>query len=296
MNAYEETQAILHKYKIKADKSLGQNFLIDDNVIDNIIEASNIEKDDMVIEIGPGLGVLTSRLLQECKNVTVIELDKKMVKILQERFEKNIENNKFGIEPEFRLDIVNEDILKVNLASLIKKRKETSNIKQVKIVANLPYYISTPIIMKLLQERLDIDEIIVMVQKEVAERLIAKSGTRLAGAITYEVEYYSEASKVITVPKESFVPNPKVESEVIKLKVRDKPKIEVQNEKLLFSLIQKSFMQRRKTLANALLNYGFVKEKGELNGIFESLNVDSSIRGENLTLEQFGKIADYLKE
>ncbi len=294
MNAYEETQAILHKYKIKADKSLGQNFLIDDNVINNIIEASNLTKDDMVIEIGPGLGALTSRLLQECKNVTVIELDKKMVKILQERFEKNIENNKFGIEPEFKLDIVNDDILKVDLASLIKKQK--ANIKQVKIVANLPYYISTPIIMKLLQERLDIDEIIVMVQKEVAERLIAKSGTRLAGAITYEVEYYSEASKITTVPKESFVPSPKVESEVIKLKVRDKPKIEVENEKLLFSLIQKSFMQRRKTLANALLNYGFVKEKGELNGIFKNLNVDSSIRGENLTLEQFGKIADYLKE
>lgn len=293
MNVYAETQEILHRYKIKADKSLGQNFLVDDNVINEIIEASDINKDDMVIEIGPGLGVLTNRLLQASNNVIAVELDKRMVRILEDRFRKNIEYNKDNTDSS-KLEIINEDILKVNLSELIKEKKKNAKIKSVKIVANLPYYISTPIIMKLLEERLDIDEIIVMVQKEVAERLTAKTGTRLAGAITYAVEFYSEATQIIKVPKESFIPSPKVESEVIKLKVRKQPDIEVEDEKLLFDIIQKSFTQRRKTLSNALMNYGFVQNKNQLEEIWEVLNFDNNVRGESLTLEQFGKIADYL--
>ncbi len=299
MNVYEETQEILHRYKIRADKSLGQNFLIDDNVINEIIDASNINKDDLIIEIGPGLGVLTNRLLQASNNVITVELDKRMVQILQDRFSGNIKNNTSNIldsENISNLEIINEDILKVDLSKLIKTRKENSQIKCVKIVANLPYYISTPIIMKLLEERLDIDEIIVMVQKEVAKRLTAKTGTRLAGAITYAVEYYSEATQIIKVPKESFIPSPKVESEVIKLKVRKQPNIEVKDEKLLFNIIKKSFMQRRKTLANSLTNYGFVKDKNQFEEMWKILNLDNNVRGENLTLEQFGKIADYLSK
>lgn len=293
MNVYAETQEILHRYKIKADKSLGQNFLVDDNVINEIIEASNINKDDMVIEIGPGLGVLTNRLLQASNNVIAVELDKRMVRILEDRFRENIEYNEDSTNSG-KLEIINEDILKVNLSELIKEKKQNAKIKSVKIVANLPYYISTPIIMKLLEERLDIDEIIVMVQKEVAERLTAKTGTRLTGAITYAVEFYSEATQIIKVPKESFIPSPKVESEVIKLKVRKQPDIEVEDEKLLFDIIQKSFTQRRKTLSNALMNYGFVQNKNQLEEIWEVLNFDNNVRGESLTLEQFGKIADYL--
>ena len=289
MNVYEETQLILHKYKIQANKSLGQNFLVDDNVIDEIIRCSNIDKKDLIIEIGPGLGVLTNRLLQESNNVMAVELDKRMVSILQDRFKLNING-----QTESKLEIINEDILKINLNQLIAEKKSKNEIKQVKIVANLPYYISTPIIMKLLENRLDIDEIIVMVQKEVAERLTAKTGTRLAGAITYAVEYYSEAESIIKVPKESFVPSPKVESEVIKLTVRKDKKIQVQDEKLLFDIISKSFMQRRKTLSNALLNNNIINNKDDVEKMWEKLGINEKVRGESITLEQFGTIADYI--
>ena len=267
MNVYEETQLILHKYKIQANKSLGQNFLVDDNVIDEIIRSSNIDKQDLIIEIGPGLGVLTNRLLQEANNVIAVELDKRMVNILQDRFILNING-----QAESKLEIINEDVLKINLNEIIAEKRKQTEIKNVKIVANLPYYISTPIIMKLLENRLDIDEIIVMVQKEVAERLTAKTGTRLAGAITYAVEYYSDATSIIKVPKESFVPSPKVESEVIKLKVRKGKKIQVKDEKLLFNIISKSFMQRRKTLSNVLTNNNIMHSKEDVKNIVDWCN------------------------
>ena len=283
MSVYEETQAILNTYKIQANKSLGQNFLIDDCVIEKIIESSNIEKEDLIIEIGPGLGVLTERLLKKSNNVVVIELDKKMIEILQNRFCLNK-----------NLEIINDDVLKVDLEKLIKNKKEQTNINKVKIVANLPYYISTPIIMKLLENRLEISEIIVMVQKEVAQRLGAETGKREAGAITYAVEYYAQATPIIDVPKESFIPSPKVESQVIKLEVRQNPKIEVEDEKLLFNIIQKSFMQRRKTLSNALINNKILDSKEKVEKMFKTLEIPSNVRGENLTLEEFGKIANYV--
>ena len=283
MSVYEETQAILNTYKIQANKSLGQNFLIDDCVIEKIIESSNIEKEDLIIEIGPGLGVLTERLLKKSNNVVVIELDKKMIEILQNRFCLNR-----------NLEIINDDVLKVDLEKLIKNKKEQTNINKVKIVANLPYYISTPIIMKLLENRLEISEIIVMVQKEVAQRLGAETGKREAGAITYAVEYYAQATPIIDVPNESFIPSPKVESQVIKLEVRQNPKIEVEDEKLLFNIIQKSFMQRRKTLSNALINNRILDSKEEVEKMFKTLEIPSNVRGENLTLEEFGKIANYV--
>jgi len=283
MNVYEETQAILNTYKIQANKSLGQNFLIDDNIIESIIESSEIEKEDLIIEIGPGLGVLTDRLLKKSDNVVVIELDKRMISILKNRFCLNK-----------NLEIINEDVLKVDLEELIKNKKQQNKINKVKIVANLPYYISTPIIMKLLENRLEISEIIVMVQKEVAERLSAKTGEREAGAITYAVEYYAQATQIIDVPKESFVPSPKVESQVIKLEVRKNPKIKVEDEKLLFSIIQKSFMQRRKTLSNALINNKILENREEVEKMFKTLEIDSNVRGEKLTLEEFGKITNYV--
>ena len=283
MSVYEETQAILNTYKIQANKSLGQNFLIDDNVIESIIESSEIEKEDLIIEIGPGLGVLTERLLKKSDNVIVIELDKRMISILKNRFCLNK-----------NLTIINDDVLKVDLEELIKNRKQQNKINKVKIVANLPYYISTPIIMKLLENKLEINEIIVMVQKEVAERLSAKTGEREAGAITYAVEYYAQATKIIDVPKESFIPSPKVESQVIKLEVRKNPKIKVEDEELLFSIIQKSFMQRRKTLSNALINNKILENKEEVEKMFKTLNIDNNVRGEKLTLEEFGKITNYV--
>ena len=284
MDVYEETQYILHKYKIQANKSLGQNFLIDNSVIEEIINNSNIGKEDLVIEIGPGLGVLTNRLLQEAKYVISVELDPRMVDILQDRFSSNIDNG--------QLEIINDDILKVDLQRIIEEKKPS--IKHVKIVANLPYYISTPIIIKLLENRLSIDEIIVMVQKEVAERLIARTGSIEAGTITYLVEYYAQAESVVKVPKESFIPSPKVESEVIKLKVRKQPKIAVEDEKLLFNIIQKSFMQRRKTLSNALVNSHIMADKTSVEEMLNTLGLDKNVRGESLTLEQFGAISDYI--
>lgn len=284
MDVYEETQYILHKYKIQANKSLGQNFLIDNSVIEEIINNSNIGKEDLVIEIGPGLGVLTNRLLQEAKYVISVELDPRMVDILQDRFSSNIDNG--------QLEIINDDILKVDLQRIIEEKKPS--IKHVKIVANLPYYISTPIIIKLLENRLSIDEIIVMVQKEVAERLIARTGSREAGTITYLVEYYAQAESVVKVPKESFIPSPKVESEVIKLKVRKQPKIAIKDEKILFNIIQKSFMQRRKTLSNALVNSHIMADKTSVEEMLNTLGLDKNVRGESLTLEQFGAISDYI--
>mgnify|MGYP004514450697 CR=1 FL=1 len=289
MTVYDETQLILHKYKIQANKSLGQNFLIDDNVIDGIIHNSNIDEHDLIIEIGPGLGVLTNRLLQEANNVIAVELDKRMVNILQDRFKQNLNG-----EEKNKLKIINQDILKINLNQLISEKRKKTKISKVKVVANLPYYISTPIIMKLLENRLDIDEIIVMVQKEVADRLTARTGTRIAGAITYAVEYYAEATSILKVPKESFVPSPKVESEVIKLKVRKNEKIQVMDEKLLFNIISKSFMQRRKTLSNSLSNNNIMSDKADVKKMFIELGMDENVRGENLTLEQFGKIVDYI--
>ena len=283
MDVFYETKLILEQYKIKAYKDLGQNFLIDDNVVQKIIESANINKNDFIIEIGPGLGVLTNRLLVKSDNVTVIELDKRMVNVITDRF-RGKEN----------LEIINEDILKVDLKTLIENKKEKNNIDKVKIVANLPYYISTPIIMKLLENKLGINEIIVMVQKEVAERLTSKTGERLAGAITYAIEYYAESENIIDVPKESFVPSPKVESKVIKLKIRKTPKVNVNNETLLFDLIQKSFSQRRKTLVNALVNYNFVKDKSLAEKMLQDLKIDVNIRGEKLTLEEFAKIANFL--
>ncbi len=272
MSVYDDTREILKRYNIKADKSLGQNFLISDEVVDGIVESANIEKEDIVIEIGPGLGVLTNLLLQKSNNVIAVELDPRMVSILKDRFK---EKDNFTI--------IHEDILKVDLAKIINERKSSNS--RVKVVANLPYYISTPIIMKLLENNEIIDEIIVMVQKEVGDRLTAKTGERLAGAITYAVSYYSNASKVIDVPKESFIPSPKVESVVIKLEL--KKNVQEENKELLFKIIKSAFAQRRKTLENALINGKIVTSKEKIQEIFDKLGIEKNVRGENLSLEQY---------
>lgn len=272
MSVYDDTREILKRYNIKADKSLGQNFLISDEVVDGIVESANIEKEDIVIEIGPGLGVLTNLLLQKSNNVIAVELDPRMVSILKDRFK---EKDNFTI--------IHEDILKVDLAKIINERKSSNS--RVKVVANLPYYISTPIIMKLLENNEIIDEIIVMVQKEVGDRLTAKTGERLAGAITYAVSYYSNASKVIDVPKESFIPSPKVESVVIKLEL--KKNVQEENKELLFKIIKSAFAQRRKTLENALINGKIVTSKERIQEIFDKLGIEKNVRGENLSLEQY---------
>lgn len=282
-NAYKETMFILKKYNITASKNLGQNFLIDDNVIENIVEAANIKNNDLVIEIGPGLGTLTKRLLEKAKKVIAIELDNKMIKVLNERFSlyKNFE-------------LINDDVLKVDLKKIISDNRKEINIENVKVVANLPYYITTPIIMKLLESQLDIESITVMVQKEVAKRLTAKPGEKLGGAITYSVNYYCEPEEVTIVPNSSFIPEPEVESEVIKLVLRKEAPVKVKNEELFFKFIKASFMQRRKTLINGITNSGII-EKEEFKKLLNKVGLDERVRGENLTLEDFARLVNECK-
>ncbi len=280
---YEDTKFLMKKYGITANKKLGQNFLIDEEVVNDIVKYSDIVKEDLVIEIGPGLGVLTEKLLQKAGKVISIELDKRMVDILQERF---IQYHHF--------EIIHEDVLKVDLAKLIQKNKEKFGLKTVKIVANLPYYITTPIIMKLLEEKLEIQSITVMIQKEVAKRLTATPGQRNSGAITYTVYYYAIPEEIRTVLNTSFIPEPEVESEVIKLTLREKPVISITNEAKIFELIKVAFMQRRKTLLNAIGNSFTNVTKEQMQQILQQLDIDLKIRGEALTIEQFAKIAEQL--
>ena len=282
MSVLEETKYIMKKYKIKANKSLGQNFLIDDTVIEDIVGGADIGKDDLVIEIGPGLGSMTALLVERAKKVICVELDKKMIKILNDRFiaYSNIE-------------LINEDVLKLDLNSLIKEEKEKNQIKDVKIVANLPYYITTPIIMKLLEENLDIASITVMIQKEVADRLIEIPSGKNTGAITYTVYYYCESEKIREVENTCFIPMPEVTSEVINLKLRKEPAVKVKDKKVFFNIIKSAFMQRRKTLLNALVNTGVFKSKDEGIEILKKLNLREDIRAEKLTIEDFARICNY---
>ena len=285
MSVLEETKYLMKKYKIKANKSLGQNFLIDDTVIEDIVGGASIGKDDLVIEIGPGLGSMTAILVEKAKKVICVELDKKMIKILDDRF---IAYN--------NIELINEDVLKLDLNKLIKQEKEQNEIKDVKIVANLPYYITTPIIMKLLEENLDIASITVMIQKEVADRLIEIPSGKNTGAITYTVYYYCECEKIREVENICFVPMPEVTSEVINLKLRKEPAVKVENKKVFFNIIKSAFMQRRKTLLNALVNTGVFKSKEEGAEILRKLNLREDIRAEKLTIEDFARICNYFCE
>ncbi len=282
-NLLQETKMIMKKNNIKANKSLGQNFLINEEVVNGIIKSSDISKEDLIIEIGPGLGTLTKYLLEKAGKVICVELDSRMIKILKDRF--------FLYD---NLEIINQDILKVNLKEIIRNEKEKGKIKTAKIVANLPYYITTPIVMKLLEEKLDLESITVMVQKEVANRLIACPGDKETGAITYAVYYYAKAEGIMEVTKNSFIPAPEVTSKVIKLKLRKEPQVKVRNEKLMFEIIKSAFMQRRKTLLNALTNTKVFINKEEGTQILEKLGLDTNIRPEKLSLENFADITNML--
>lgn len=282
-NILEETRFIMKKYNIRANKNLGQNFLINEEVVKNIVGCSNIEKEDLVIEIGPGLGTLTKYLLEKAEKVICIELDTKMLQILEDRF--SLYNN---------FELINNDVLKVDLKNIIKKEKEECKIKNVKIVANLPYYITTPIIMKLLEEELELESITVMIQKEVADRLIATPGEKNTGAITYSVYYYADSEAIMEVPNSSFIPEPEVTSKVIKLNIRKEPAVKPKDKEKMFKIIKYAFMQKRKTLLNSLTNNGVFKNKTQGTEILNSLGIKENVRPEELTLEQFEKISNIL--
>lgn len=283
MNLYQETKFLMNKYNIFASKKLGQNFLINDSIVDDIVSESKVTSEDLIIEVGPGLGNLTSRLLEKAGKVIAIELDPKMINILQDRF---------SLYENFEL--IYNDILKIDLQKLINENLN-EKIKTAKVVANLPYYITTPIIMKLLEDNLNLESITVMVQKEVAERLAATPGDKLSGAITYSIYYYTTPKIIIDVPSSSFIPEPQVDSAVIKFDILKEPRIKVIDEKLFFKIIKSAFLQKRKTFVNALLNSNIFDNRENAEKMLLNLNLDTKIRGEKLSLEDFAKITEYVK-
>ena len=286
MDTLEITKKILNKYNIRANKRYGQNFLIDDDILNGIVNVANISKEDLVIEIGPGLGNLTKYLLESAVYVIAVEIDKKMIEILNDRFSKY---------KNFLL--LNEDILKVNIDEIIKKIEKESGIKykNIKVVANLPYYVTTPIIFKLLQDENKINEITIMVQKEVADRMVANVKSKDYGILTLMVKYLADADIKLEVKNTCFIPAPNVTSSVIKL-IKEK-KYTVSNEKMLFDLIHSSFAQRRKKMINSLVATRFMNlDKSFIENIFKECNIDFNTRAEELSIEKYIQIVNNINE
>ncbi|MDY6226702.1 16S rRNA (adenine(1518)-N(6)/adenine(1519)-N(6))-dimethyltransferase RsmA [Clostridium sp.] len=275
-----KTAELVKKYNFKFSKSLGQNFLIDDSVPRDIVSGAEVDENDLVIEIGPGVGTLTAQLLNKAKKVVAIELDNDLIPILTQEI---------GDNPKFTL--IHNDALKVNFNEVIGEEKS------VKLVANLPYYVTTPIIVKLLKEKYNFKSLTIMIQKEVAERMNAEPGNKDYGSLSLLVQYYCNTRIVRKVPPQCFIPRPKVDSIVIRLDRLEEPKVKVENEKLFFEIIRSSFNMRRKTLWNGVKNIGLSKESLEL--AFKEANVDPKRRGETLTINEFAILSDkidkYLK-
>ena len=279
----QNTIEILQKYNFNFQKKFGQNFLIDEHVLDKIIRAAEITKDDYVLEIGPGIGTMTQYLACAAREVTAVEIDRALIPILEDTL-KEYDN----------VSIINEDILKVDIAALAK---EKNGGRPIKVVANLPYYITTPIIMGLFESHVPLESITVMVQKEVADRMQVGPGTKDYGALSLAVQYYAEPYIVANVPPNCFMPRPAVGSAVIRLTRHQKPPVEVMDEKLMFRLIRASFNQRRKTLANGLKNSGELNlSKEVITAAIEKLGKGSSVRGEALHLEEFARLTNIIKE
>ena len=267
------TQELIRKYNFKFSKSLGQNFLIDESVLTDIVEGAEVNDEDLVIEIGPGVGSLTAKLLCKAKKVVSIELDNDLIPILQ---------TELGEEPNFKL--IHNDALKVDFNEIIGEEKS------VKLVANLPYYVTTPIIARLLKEDYKYKSLTIMIQKEVAERIDAEPNCKEYGALSLMVQYYCNTKIVRRVAPSCFIPRPKVDSIVIRLDKLSEPRVNVKDEKLMFDIIRNSFNMRRKTLWNGIKFLGLPKENLEL--AFEKAGIDPKRRGETLSLEEFAKLAD----
>ncbi len=280
----KNTIEILNKYHFIFQKKFGQNFLIDTHVLEKIIKAANITKDDMVLEIGPGIGTMTQYLCENAREVIAVEIDKNLIPILTQDTLSKYDN----------VTVINEDILKVDIKALVN---EKNGGKPIKVVANLPYYITTPIIMGLFEAHVPIENITVMVQKEVAERMQSGPGSKDYGALSLAVQYYADPYIVANVPPNCFMPRPNVGSAVIRLTLHQDAPIRVKDEQLMFRLIRASFNQRRKTLANGLNNSSELSfSKETIEKAIEQLGVTPTIRGEALTLEQFAKLTDILLE
>ncbi len=277
---YIKTKQIIDKYSFHLKKNFGQNFLIDSHVINKIISASELTKDDLVVEVGPGIGGLTQELAEHAGEVISVEIDKNLIPILEETL---VDYN--------NIKLVNADILKVDFMELVKG----SNCKNIKVVANLPYYITTPIIMNFLEKKYPISSITVMIQKEVAMRIAAKPGTKDYGALSLAVQYYCEPYLAANVPQNCFIPRPNVDSAVISLKVHENPCISVKNDEFMFKIIKAAFSKRRKTLLNCLFGFdGIDLTKEEIKNVLNKCGFDENIRGEALRLEDFALISDVI--
>ena len=289
MNIYEETKMIMRKYNLDFKKKFGQNFLTSEEILEEVISKAKISKDDIILEIGPGIGTLTSKLLETGAEVISVEVDLELIQPLKDRF--------------FMYDnftIISADILKVDIYTeilrILKEKKKDLGNRKIKVVANIPYYITTPIIFKLLENRNIVSEIYIMVQKEVAERICAKIGTKESSSITYMVSYYTEYLWDIYVDKAKFMPSPKVDSKVIALKFREKPYPEVKNEELYFEIIRSAFLHRRKTFLNSISASNKIDKK-IISSVMEELGIDLRIRAEKITDEMYADIVDkYLEK
>lgn len=284
MNIYEETKMIMKRYNLDFKKKFGQNFLTSEEILEEIISKAKISKDDIILEIGPGIGTLTSKLLETGAEVISVEVDLELIRPLKERF--FMYNN---------FTIISSDILKIDIYSeivkILESKGKTLNDKKIKVVANIPYYITTLIIFKLLESRNIVSEIYIMVQKEVAERICAKIGTKESSSITYMVSYYTEYLWDIYVDKTKFIPSPKVDSKVIALKFREKPYPEVKNEELYFEIIRSAFLHRRKTFLNSISASNKIDKK-IISNIMEELGIDLRIRAEKITDKMYADIVD----
>ena len=276
------TIEVLQKYNFNFQKKFGQNFLIDTHVLDKIIRESGVNKDDMVIEIGPGIGTMTQYLCENAREVVAIEIDKNLIPILEDT-----------LSAYDNVTVINEDVLKVDIKKLAE---EKNGGRPVKVVANLPYYITTPIIMGLFESHVPIDSITIMVQKEVADRMQEGPGSKEYGALSLAVQYYAKPEIVANVPPNCFMPRPNVGSAVIRLTCHETPPVEVEDEEFMFRLIRASFNQRRKTLVNGLTNASFLSvTKEQVMTALEEMNLSPTIRGEALSLEQFALLSNLLK-
>ncbi|KHE71576.1 16S rRNA (adenine(1518)-N(6)/adenine(1519)-N(6))-dimethyltransferase RsmA [Halobacillus sp. BBL2006] len=276
------TKEILETYGFSFKKSLGQNFLIDVNILKNIIDHAGIDSSAGAIEIGPGIGALTEQLAQSADKVVAFEIDQRLLPILEETL-SDYDN----------VDIINQDILKADVQEVVKRHFKPG--QPIRVVANLPYYITTPILMKLLMDRLPIDSITVMIQKEVADRMAAEPNTKSYGSLSIAVQYYTEARVAMNVPKTVFMPQPNVDSSVLHLEMRSAPPVQVKDEDFFFDLVKASFGQRRKTLMNNLARHFKGKmDKEELREKLDRVDIDPKRRGESLTMQEFAKLADCL--
>lgn len=277
LSSHKATMEIVKKHEFRFNKSLGQNFLIDDNIIDKIISGSGVKDGDKVIEVGPGIGTLTREIAAIADKVMAVEIDKNLIPILKDTME-DYEN----------FNVVNEDIIKADIKGLVEEHLDGG---PVKLIANLPYYITTPIIMRFLEEGINVTDIVVMVQKEVAERMNASPGGKDFGALSVAVQYYCDTEIIAKVPRHMFVPQPNVDSIVIALRVRGEKKYDVDNEELFFKVVKAAFGQRRKTLLNSISSMGVLDKKVVSQILLES-NIDEKRRGETLSLDEFAVLSN----